>query len=31
VGETCSTHGEREKCLEGFGWEAPREETTRKA
>jgi hypothetical protein len=25
VGEKCSTHGEGERCLQGFGWEARRE------
>jgi hypothetical protein len=28
-GETCGTHGGGERCLQGFGWEARREETTR--
>jgi hypothetical protein len=30
VGGTCGMHGEGEKCLEGSGWEARREETTGK-
>jgi hypothetical protein len=24
VGETCGTHGEGDRCLQGFGWEAGR-------
>jgi hypothetical protein len=24
VGGTCGTHGEGERCLQGFGWEAQR-------
>jgi hypothetical protein len=28
VGGTCGTHGGVERCLQGFGWEALREETT---
>jgi hypothetical protein len=27
VGGTCDMHGEGERCLQGFGWEARREET----
>jgi hypothetical protein len=27
---TCSTHGGWERCLQGFGWEARREESTEK-
>jgi hypothetical protein len=30
VGGTCGTHGGGERCLQGFGWEARREETTGK-
>jgi hypothetical protein len=30
VGGTCGTHGEGERCLQGFGWESRREETTGK-
>jgi hypothetical protein len=30
VGGTCGTHGGRERCLEDFGWEARRQETTGK-
>jgi hypothetical protein len=30
VGGTCGTHGGGERCLEGFGWEARRQETTGK-
>jgi hypothetical protein len=30
VGRTCGIHGDGEICLEGFGWEAQREETTGK-
>jgi len=30
VGGTCSTHGGGESCLQGFGWEALRQETTGK-
>jgi hypothetical protein len=30
VGGTCSTHGGGERCLQGFGWEAQREDTTGK-
>jgi hypothetical protein len=30
IGGTRSTHGEGEECLQGFGWEARREETTGK-
>jgi hypothetical protein len=30
VGRTCSTHGEGEKCFQGFCWKAQREETTGK-
>jgi hypothetical protein len=30
VGGTCGTHGGGERCLEGFGWETQREETTGK-
>jgi hypothetical protein len=29
-GETCSTHGRGEKCLQYFGWKTQREEATRK-
>jgi hypothetical protein len=29
-GGTCGTHGEGKRCLQGFGWEARRQETTRK-
>jgi hypothetical protein len=28
VGGKCGRHGGGERCLEGFGWEARREETT---
>jgi hypothetical protein len=28
VGGTCGTHGGGERCLQGFGWEALKEETT---
>jgi hypothetical protein len=28
VGGTCGTHGGGERCLQGFGWEARRKETT---
>jgi hypothetical protein len=31
VGETCGTFGGGESCLECFGWEARRQETTGKA
>jgi hypothetical protein len=30
VGGTCDTHGGGKKCLQGFGWESRREETTGK-
>jgi hypothetical protein len=30
VGGTCGTHGRGEKCLQGFGWEVRRGETTGK-
>jgi hypothetical protein len=30
VDGTCGTHGGRERCLQGLGWEARREETTGK-
>jgi hypothetical protein len=30
VGGTCGTHGGGVRCLQGFDWEARREETTRK-
>jgi hypothetical protein len=30
VGWTCGTHGGGERCFQGFGWEARREETTGK-
>jgi hypothetical protein len=30
VGETCSTRGVGERCLQGFCWEVRREETTGK-
>jgi hypothetical protein len=30
VGRTCGTHGGRERCLQGFGSEARKEETTGK-
>jgi hypothetical protein len=30
VGGSCGTHGGGERCLQGFGWEARREETTGK-
>jgi len=30
VGGTCGTHGGGERCLQGFGWEARRQETTGK-
>jgi hypothetical protein len=30
VGGTCSTHGVGERCLQVFGWEARRQETTGK-
>jgi hypothetical protein len=30
VDRTCAPHGEGERCLRGFGWEARREETTAK-
>jgi hypothetical protein len=30
VGGTCDTHGGGESCLQGFGWEARRQETTGK-
>jgi hypothetical protein len=30
VGRTCGTHGGGDRCLQGFGWEALREEITRK-
>jgi hypothetical protein len=26
VGGTCGTHGGGERCLQGFGWEAQRED-----
>jgi hypothetical protein len=28
VGWTCGAHGGRERCLQGFDWEARRQETT---
>jgi hypothetical protein len=28
VSETSGTHGEEQRCLQCFGWEARREETT---
>jgi hypothetical protein len=28
VGGTCGMHGGGERCLQGFGWEAQRQETT---
>jgi hypothetical protein len=31
VSGTCSTHVGGEKCLQGFGWEARREEFTMKS
>jgi hypothetical protein len=30
LGRTCSTHWEGERCLQGFGWEAQRDDTTGK-
>jgi hypothetical protein len=30
MGWTCDTHGGGERCLQGFGWEARRQETTGK-
>jgi hypothetical protein len=30
MGWTCGTHGGRERCLQGFCWEARRQETTGK-
>jgi hypothetical protein len=30
LGGTCGTHGGGERCLQDFGWEARREETTGK-
>jgi hypothetical protein len=30
VGWTCGTHGGGERCLQDFGWEARRQETTGK-
>jgi hypothetical protein len=30
VGRTCGTHGRGERCLQYFGWEARRQETTGK-
>jgi hypothetical protein len=30
VGWTCGTHGGGESCLQGFGWEAQRQEITGK-
>jgi len=30
VGGTCGTQGGGERCLQGFGWEARKEETTGK-
>jgi hypothetical protein len=30
VGGTCGMHREAERCLQGFGWEGRRKETTRK-
>jgi hypothetical protein len=30
VGGTCCMHGGGEMCLQGFGWEALKEETTGK-
>jgi hypothetical protein len=30
VGVTCGKHGGGERCLQGFGWEARRKETTGK-
>jgi hypothetical protein len=30
MGRTCSMRGVGEKCLQGFGWEAQREESPRK-
>jgi hypothetical protein len=30
VGGTCGSHGGGEMCLQGFGWEVQREETTEK-
>jgi hypothetical protein len=30
VGWTCGTHGGGERCLQGFGWEVRRQETTGK-
>jgi hypothetical protein len=30
VGGTCGMHGRGKMCLEGFDWEARREETTEK-
>jgi hypothetical protein len=29
VGGTCGTHGGEQRCLQGFGWEARREERRR--
>jgi len=31
VGGTCGTHGGGERCLQGFGWEALREDITEKS
>jgi hypothetical protein len=30
VSRTCVMHGGRERCLQGFGWEVPREEIIEK-
>jgi hypothetical protein len=30
MGWTCGTYGGGERCLQGFGWEAQRQETTGK-